>query len=326
MGTYFYFKSSGKKKIKQIETTPISKFKEDSALSSEDIGEKMGNILLLGYGGAGHSGGGLTDVMILINPDLERNRVNLISIPRDLFIEDAGGEKINKAYTAGEGAVKGIVNKVTGMNVDYLVAIDFDNFKKAIDSLGGIKVNVPVTFDDYFYPIKGEENNTCGKTGDEIKNLTNKFSGFDLEKQFTCRYEHLHFDKGPKGMDGETALKFVRSRHSNQHGGDFARSERQFSVLSAIFEKLISGDGLSRTDEFFKQFKNMVKTDLTPKYLKEIAGSIKNPQNIQIKRVSLSTDNVLKQSTVGRQFVLLVKNGGNWSIVHSYLKTQLGKQ
>ena len=262
---------------------------------------------------------------LLHYPDIERNKINLISIPRDLFVEDAGGEKINKAYIAGEGSVKGIVSKVTGMDVDYFVAIDFDDFKKAIDSLGGVKVNVPVTFDDHFYPIKGEENNTCGKTEDEIRNLTDKFSGFELEKQFTCRYEHLHFDKGPKDMDGETALKFVRSRHSSQHGGDFARSERQFSVLSAIFNKLISKDGLTKTDDFFEQFKGMVKTDLTPKYLKGLAGSIKNPQNIQIKKIFLSTDNVLRQTTIGGQFVLLVKNGGNWSIVHSYLKTQLEK-
>ena len=326
MGTYFYFKSSDKNEIKQTEATPISKFREDSAPSNEDVGGKMGNVLLLGYGGAGHSGGGLTDVMILVNPDLERGRVNLISIPRDLFVEDAGGEKINKAYTAGEGAVKGIVSKVTGMNVDYFVAIDFNNFERAIDSLGGIKVNVPVTFDDYFYPIRGEENNTCGKTGEEIRSLTNKFSGFDLEKQFACRYEHLHFDKGLRDMDGETVLKFVRSRHSSQHGGDFARSERQFSVLSAIFEKLISADGLSKTDEFFEQFRGLVKTDLTPKYLKKIAGSIKNPQNIQIRKISLSTENVLRQTTMGGQFVLLVKDGSGWPFVHSYLKTQLEKQ
>ena len=65
------------------------------------------NILLLGYGGAGHSGGGLTDSITLANVDTKEKTATLVSIPRDLWIalpvdyDNKQNYKINAAYAIG---------------------------------------------------------------------------------------------------------------------------------------------------------------------------------------------------------------------------------
>ena len=82
------------------------------------------------------------------------------------------GHKINaEASINGFENAGGSVQSVTGLHIDYFVSVDFDGFSKIIDDLGGVTVEVPKAFDDPFYPITGEENNTCGKTEDEINDL-----------------------------------------------------------------------------------------------------------------------------------------------------------
>src|SRR5690606_22235607 len=116
---------------------------------------------------------------------------------------------------AGGGELaKYAVSKILGQPVQHFVALSFAGFTKSIDVLGGVQVRVNNTFDDYWYPIEGEEDNSCGRSEEDIAALTATLSGNLLEQSFPCRYEHLHFDAGVTPMDGETALKFVRSRHS----------------------------------------------------------------------------------------------------------------
>lgn len=280
------------------------------------------NILLLGQGGAGHSGGGLTDAMLLANVNTRSKKVNLIAIPRDIWVDNF---KINSAYTVSVEKTKAAAEKVTGLPIDYYAAIDFSRFEQAIDALGGITVDVPVSFTDRFYPIKGEENNLCGKSLEEAEALKAQYSGFGLEKQYECRYETLSFSQGPTEMDGVTALKFVRSRHSAEHGGDFARGERQQAVLSAVYKKLISLDALENIDEFFVKFSQIIKSDISEEDVVEILSKVGNPADYTLHNINLNTDNYLQSSTsLDGQYILVPKAGnGNWQRVHEFIKSEL---
>lgn len=283
------------------------------------------NFLLLGYGGAGHDGGSLTDVMIIVHIDTENKKAGLISVPRDLWLPSLS-DKINAAYVKGN-TFKETVSEVTDLPVSYFVSVDFGGFVKVIDTLGKIKVNVPQTFEDNFYPIKGLENDTCGKSGDEVNALKAKYSGFDLEKQFTCRYEQIHFNQGVVQMNGSDALKFVRSRHSNTAGGDFARSQRQFAVLAAIKEKLISFSAAGKLTSTADTLSKMVRTDLGKEQILELLKIAGEPQNYQIKEIHLTDENVLT-SSVGPlgQFILVPRSGnGDWSGIQSFIKSELSK-
>ena len=187
--------------------------------------------------------------------------------------------------------------------------------------MGGIEVDVKHPFDDYFYPVKGLENETCGISNEDIADFHQKYSGFQLEKQFECRYEHLHFEKGTQQMDGETALKFVRSRHSDQYGGDFARSKRQHEILIAIKDKLITLDAIPQTSSLFTKLVDSIHTDLDKDALREMLTVFGNPGEYDIAHIYLTEDNVFYSSTSsGGQYILVPREGVNsWDGVHKYI-------
>ncbi len=311
--------------------------KEDSKFS----------VVFVGYGGAGHSGGTLADTIILLSLDPQAKKAQLISIPRDLWIalptdyNNQTFNKINAAYAIGLDNV-GFPNKrpefkgnsgggnmikygvyiATGIQVDNFIAIDFSGLGKAIDALGGVAVNVPRTFDDYFYPVKGLENETCGFTSEQIASFHAIYSGFELEKQFVCRYEHIHFDQGQNTMSGSDALKFVRSRHSATYGGDFARSEKQFAVLESIKDKIVALDIINKKGELFNTLVSLVVTDIGINGLEKLVVSLGSFTDYALAKINLSTDNVLVngKSPQGK-FILIPKQGsGDWTGVQNYIK------
>lgn len=317
--TSLLYKSLGGRKQEAIIPTIQEKLEEYSPKAPD---KTQFNILLLGQGGAGHSGGELTDAIVLASINTASKNVNLIAIPRDIWVDNF---KINSAYAAGVDVAKAAVEKVTGIPVDYYVAVDFSRFEKSIDALGGITVDVPVAFDDYFYPIKGLENELCGMTPEKIEKIHRLYSGFELEKQFTCRYEHLHFDKGAQQMDGATALKFIRSRHSSEHGGDFARGVRAQAVLAAIKNKLISLEALNNIDKFYAQFKGLVTSDIDEEDIVAILSRAGDPSEYTLSNVNISTDNYLQNAkSPDGQYILNPKAGvGNWEQVHAFIKSKL---
>jgi len=187
------------------------------------------NILFLGMGGKNHEGGYLTDTIILASLEPSTKKVALLSIPRDLTIpiEGMGWRKINNinAYaeveTPGSGglAVSQALADILEMPIDYFVRLDFAGFVNVIDELDGINVYVENVLEDHQYPIMGMEE----------------------AEPYETRFEYLHIDQGWQKMDGELALKYVRSRHAlGVEGSDFARARRQQKVIEATKDKILS--------------------------------------------------------------------------------------
>jgi len=194
------------------------------------------NIVIFGIGGGRHAGADLTDTILVVNLNLENGQQVFISIPRDIWISSIK-DKINAAYHFGEEAQKGkglltakaAVEEVVGMPIHYGILIDFAGFVKVVDLVGGIDVNVSQSFTDALYPIAGKENDACA--GDS---------------EFKCRYETVTFTKGSQNMDGERALKYVRSRYAEGAAGtDISRGQRQQAVILALKNKLLNLNVLS---------------------------------------------------------------------------------
>ncbi|MFC1727559.1 LCP family protein [Patescibacteria group bacterium] len=301
------------------------------------------NILLLGHGDPGHPGGDLADTLIVVHLDTKEKKVAMVSIPRDTWLSVKISEsqvephKINEVYLVGKKAkgeefgfslIKQAVGEVTNLPIHYFVFINFSKFMEVIDGLGGVEVDVPVAFDDYYYPVRGRELEICDWLPEDVAAMTATMSGFLLEKQFTCRYEHLHFEKEKTQMNGETALKFVRSRHSNQHGGDFARAERQQALLQGVADKLLSLNALKKAPAIFDQFDQMVTTDLDLEIIEAIVKTIVDPQEYSIDKVVLSTDNVFDSSRNSTgQFILAPKAGlDQWGGVHEVISQAIKKE
>lgn len=307
------------------------------------------SILLLGYGGGTHDGGLLTDSIMLAQIRPRDEEVRLISIPRDLWApmqisgEETENKKINEAYAigsddkkypnkkmeftgeAGGGEMaKYVVEQVTGIKPNYFAAIDFDGFVKIIDSLGGIDVKVTQTFDDPFYPIEELKNDTCGKSMEEMKALEATMSGDKLEQQYTCRYENLHFDKGMQHLDGATALKYARSRHSNVGGGDFNRAERQKLVVTAVRDKIISIGFISKIIPTVQTLTRHITTDIDFAKMSELVTKIPEVAEYKVVSIALTDQNVLTNAKASTgQFILSPKLGeNNFSEIKEFIESK----
>jgi anionic cell wall polymer biosynthesis LytR-Cps2A-Psr (LCP) family protein len=304
------------------------------------------SILLMGYGGGAHDGGLLTDSMIVARIEPHTDSVTLISIPRDIWVPipvsstETKYAKINSAYAVGSDdrkypnksdefkgpagggqMAKSVVSQVVGFNIDYFVSLDFKGFIKFIDLLGGVKVPVAKTFTDPMYPIEKDIVDNCGKSDDDIKALTATMSGEKLEQQFPCRYESLHFDKGLQLMTGETALKFARSRHSIEDGGDFNRANRQRVLIEAVKNQVISLNFIDKIIPTIKTLSYNLKTDIDLAKLQSLISQSAVLSKYKINSIALTDQNVLvdDKSSDG-QFILVPKAGpDSWDQTHQYI-------
>ena len=297
------------------------------------------NVIFLGYGGGQHQGAFLTDTMMVAHVDFEKKKAVLISLPRDIWVKIPTKEspfysKINAVYQMGlfpenypdldtnylssndnpSGIVKKVVGDVTGLKIDYFLAVDFQGFVNAIDILRGIDIKVENSFVDKEYPIEGKEDDLCGKNEEDLPELE-KIATESAVLAFPCRYETVTFSKGETHMDGQTALKFARSRHSSEEGGDFKRAQRQQQVLEAIKNKVLSINFIPKIVPFLDDLDDHIITDVkADKFLLESPNA--NQYNVTtyvIKDELLSYD----RSDDG-QFIVIPRIGINkWKEVNS---------
>lgn len=292
----------------------------NSALKSND---GRTNILILGRGGASHEAPDLTDTMILLSIRLKDKQVSSISIPRDIWINSMKA-KINSAYYYGEKKQQGgglilardAVFQVTGLPVHYAILVDFDGFKKAIDLVGGVEVEVKRGFTDEKYPVESQEPRV--KSQEPI-------------------YETVKFDAGRQQMDGDTALRFARSRYSTdpEEGSDFARSKRQQQILVALASKIKQKEtalNADRVKQLRQIFDDYTETDLGDDEMLAL-GRIGIGINLQgIGQIPLDEGTkeepgLLANPPIAKygQWVLEPRAGG-WEEIHSYIKEKLQLQ
>ena len=323
------------------------------------------NVLLLGIPGKGHDGPNLTDTIMVVSIDPEKKSADLISLPRDLWIEKYA-VKVNALYhlgvTKGTGLelVKEEIGRVLGIKIPYGARMDFSGFTKAVDLVEGINIDVQNSFEDYFYPVPGKERELCdleekeieiseeqvkamGASSNKIKALMQKdgkvatvaaqpknefeFTDKEVFKLFPCRFEHLSFEKGLTQMNGETALKFVRSRHgTGNEGSDFARSRRQQLVLSSFKDNILTVNTLTDPQKIvgmIKTFGESVEVDIP---VSEYPNFIKFARGIKLIR-SFVVDPSVKPPLLiappaylyGGAFVLIPPDN-NFELIHRYIE------
>lgn len=343
LGTYFYFHSRYQK-IVVVKKQPATLTPSPTPTPDPD---RTFSILLLGYGGANHDGGYLTDSIMLARISPKTKNIDLISLPRDLWVSLPTSPstsiqgKINSAYTigisdqkypnksieftgnAGGGEMsKYLISQVTGIKPDYFIALDFAGFVKAIDQLGGIEVTLKQDFDDPFYPLDIGATDTCGKSEEEIKALSSTLSGEKLDQAFSCRYEQLHLSRGLAHLDGATTLKYARSRHSSLSGGDFNRSERQRQVIEAVKDKIISLNFFSKIIPLTKTLSYHLVTDIDLKSMESLLLRASEFSTYQVNSLAITDQNFLKMGVSSdRQSILIPRLGeNNFSDIQNYLQ------
>jgi LCP family protein required for cell wall assembly len=202
-------------------------------------------VLLLGTDRrSAHSTTNNTDTILVFHLDPNTQRVAMLSIPRDLYIDipNHGQGRINTAYSSGvQDGTGGLelarqtVSSVIGMPVDHAVLIDFDVFITLVDAVGGVDVDVPYDIYDPTYPDSG------------------------------IGYDPFYLAAGQHHLDGATALKYARTRATA--GGDFDRTARQRQVVLAVRDRVLTFDMLpdliAQSPQLWTSLQNAFETDLT---------------------------------------------------------------
>lgn len=265
-GGYFAWKAGYiMNKISGSENSALqSLFAEGEAPQAQ---EGRTNILLLGMRGANDSHGGLlADSIMIVSLNTKDNKVALISVPRDLWVQIPGTNehgKLNSVYSHWESGGKGqgipkmeeIMGTITGLKIDHGIAINFEGFKQLIDAVGGVDVSLSRPFVEAQQFVEGNE---CGG-------------------QFSL-------PAGLNRLNGEKALCYSRARVSTN---DFDRSKRQQVVMKALKDKMISLGTLAdfgKMNNILNIIGANVKTDMSPEQMKgfyEAYGNMKDAVIVQ---------------------------------------------
>ncbi len=235
-----------------------------------------------------------SDSIMFMRTDPDHHRIYYLSIPRDLYVDipGHGQNRINAAFQLGGPALAiRTVRALTGVAINHVAIVDFNQFKELIDELGGITVNVPEAIHSNAFD--------CPYSAKRCQTWTG-----------------WRFAKGKQHMNGERALVYTRIRENslNAADNDLTRAERQQQVLQAIESKLAS------VGTFFRL--PFVGGDL----LKPVATDLKANQFLQLAWVKLRAGNnraVHCRLGGDPQYVggnaVIVPNEDNFNVVSMFL-------
>ena len=221
--------------------------------SSSNDPDKPVNILLIGsdkrYEGKQDSG--RSDTLMVMRLDFDKKRAYLLSIPRDTRVQipGLGTDKINAAYSYGgpKLSIKTVEN-FTGMDLNHYIEVDFRGFKKMVDTLGGIEVDVKET-------------------------IRNRQRGYTM-----------YIPKGKQVMDGELALNYVRYRHGDN---DFKRAERQQNFLRSLADNAFRISSLWKIPRLIGILSRNVETDFSVRQLTRLAGFTRKLKERDIQTITV---------------------------------------
>ena len=181
-----------------------------------------------------------TDTIMLASLDPDTHKVNILSIPRDTHVLIPGYQydKINAAMTyGGVDLAKKTVTELTGVPIDYYMALKVDGLVNTVDILGGIKIYVEK----------------------------------DMKYQDDTAHLGINIHKGWKDhMNGQQAHGYIRFRHDEL--GDIGRVQRQQKFMRAVLEKLLEPASMLKFPQLLDHVNENIETDIPREMFSEMIG------------------------------------------------------
>lgn len=249
--------------LSQPAVAPVQKIKRGEAIT----------ILLAGYGGNNHAGQWLTDTILLLRYDPQTKTVMQLNIPRDLYVYIPYGGKDNgrwgkintvlasimewdkpnqdsldrryrwtdnlKKFDSGINLLADTVETVVGFRVDYWAALSFEGFRRFVDAMGGVEVQVERYFIDHKYPRNDND-------------------------RLDASYKTIEFYPGWQRLSGERAIEYARSRYSTSPAeeGDFARSKRQMNLVGAVRTQALKENLIIKSLDYMQALQGKIRFSL----------------------------------------------------------------
>ncbi len=237
-----------------------------SAYSGKLLNDKqILNIMLIGADTRKGQTTGLSDTMIIFSIDSKHKKLKMLSLQRDtwVIIPGYGENKLNSAFTYGgaELTVKTIQANY-GIQIDRYAIVNFNSFKKIIDKLGGI--DVELTQEEVDYIDWQTWTNNQADTRNELDASSYTYKTNDKGEEVT----KIH-------LNGRQALWHARNRGEPGicSGDDYVRTQRQRNVISIMINKLKKAD-TTKLLETLSEIGSMVTTNFKSSEIVQLAQSI----------------------------------------------------
>lgn len=228
------------------------------------------------------------DTIMLISFDPNTLDATIFSIPRDTYVKMACGGRYNKINAASWGGISCMIKTIedfTGINIDYYAKINFKGVVDLVNVLGGINVDVPISF--------------CEQN-----------SNREFGSALIC------LEPGLQKLDGEQALAFARHRHSLPLG-DFQRAQHQQMIVEAMVQSL---KGVRSVNDFYSildAISNNLDTNMSTN---EMLSFYDVAKNLLVKSGDVNL-NITKTYLTG--YDLYVYNGSGKTYTFQYYKQSL---
>ena len=204
----------GKMQKENIDTTAVG-------INEETKQELKGyrNIALLGIDSRAddYGLGNRSDCMIIASINQETNAVKLISVYRDtyVYVTENGTKRLDKithaySYGGAQNTLKSL-NEAMDLNITEFVTVNFDAVIAAVDSLGGVYIDIDES---------------------EIKYVNDYIDA--TSESSRVKSSHITHS-GRQKLDGVQAVSYTRVRYTA--GGDYKRTERMRTVVEAMLSK-----------------------------------------------------------------------------------------
>jgi LCP family protein required for cell wall assembly len=228
-GAYLYFHES----VAAVAATTPAVRKAAKALDVPLPGQPA-VALVIGYDARkGEGPSGRSDTLMLVRADPQTESISLLSFPRDMSVEvRCPGrlpftDKINAAYaTCGPQGSLQTVRALTGVQINYLITVNFRGFRQIVDRLGGAWIDV----DRRYFNDRG---GSC----------------------FEC-YATIDLQPGYQQLSGRQALSYVRYRHTDS---DLYRVARQQQFVKSFKSQIQDAFGPTSLPKIVNAITNNVE-------------------------------------------------------------------
>jgi len=199
-----------------------------------------------------------SDALMLATLNEKEKSVKLLSIPRDSYVyipERGYNDKITHAhYFGGVTSTIETVENLLDVPVDYYAKMNFDAFMDVVEALGGIEVDVPVTF---------TEQNSKDQKGENA----------------------IHLEKGLQTLNGEEALALARTRKIDN---DIERGKRQQLIMKAIMDKAVSAQAITKYSKLMEAVGDNMTTDLSFSNIQSLLAYATAENGLQVESLTLT--------------------------------------
>lgn len=235
------------------------------AASTKDITKEPFTVYITGMDELGSPDQNLrsdVNILLMINPTT--NHIQMVSLPRDAYIANAGWEYRNDKLTHtglyGADATVQSVENFLGIDIDFYAKVSFSSLIEIVDLIGGIDVDVEISF--------------CEQ--DEYRDSKNQ----------------ICLDAGQQTLNGGQALAYSRHRHTEGYDNP-GRERAQQRIIAAIVKKLISAEGIANINQLIDAVPNYVLTNMAPNQITSfIKSQINDIKPWQISSTPINLDGI----------------------------------